>query len=301
MLETTFITEFVQGPIPAGFPIHLEGNFIVLIGPNGAGKTSLLYVLFRKNVENHVNGKTQVCLIQAGVYVDSTALPHGRTLEQYNTELAKAIREEVRRDHRPNPNELPKLLLNHADPTSQFQKLNGYLEYLGLPKFEIQREQDSILQPSWFPTVIAILAALTDDYIKMVLIDEPEIFLHPKLQKQLKELLYEASRKKQIIITTHSNGLINRKDPASNYFVSRDKWQFRESQASSEAQLEGIGLAEVKLVKALTKAAPSITSNSLTSFEIEQLYAENLIHTPQLTKIVQEQREEIVRRISGRK
>ena len=292
MLETTFTTEFEQGPIPTGFPIHLEGTFIVLIGPNGAGKTSLLYALFRKNVEQLIDGKTQVCLIEAGIYRDTTMLPHGRTLEQYNAELAKALREGVRSD-RPNSNELPKLLLNHSNNTLQLQKLKSYFEYLGLSEFELQKEQDSFLQPSWFPTVLAILAALTDDYIKIVLIDEPAIILHPQSQKQLQELLYEVSREKQIIITTHTNGFINRKDLASNYFISMDKRQFRISRASSEAQLESIGLSEVKLMKALTKAAPSISSNSLTSFEIEELYAEKLGDTPQVSKIVQEQREEI--------
>jgi ABC-type cobalamin/Fe3+-siderophores transport system ATPase subunit len=293
MLETTFTTEFEQGPIPAGFPIHLEGNFIVLIGPNGAGKTSLLYALFRKNVEKLIDGKTQVCLLESGNYRDTTILPHERTLEQYNAELAKALREGVRSD-RPNSHESPKLLLNHANNTLQLQKINSYLEYLGLPEFDIHRKQDSILQPASYRTVLAILAALTYDYIKMVLIDEPALFLHPQSQKKLQELLYEVSREKQIIVTTHTNGFINRKDLASNYFISMDNRQFKISRASSEAQLEGIGLSEVKLVKALTKAAPSISSNSLTSIEIEELYTETLgRNPPQGSKIVQEHREEI--------
>src|SRR5260370_33209752 len=109
MLETTFTTEFEQGPIPAGFPIHLEGNFIVLIGPNGAGKTSLLYALFRKNVEKLIDDKTQICLLEVGISRDTTMLPHGRTLEQYNAELAKALRERAKSD-RPNSSELFKLL-----------------------------------------------------------------------------------------------------------------------------------------------------------------------------------------------
>lgn len=291
MLETTFTTEFEQGPISVGFPIHLEGNVIVLIGPNGAGKTSLLYTIFRQNVEKRIDGKTQVCLLDVGIYGDTTLLPPGRTLEQHNAELAKALREGVRSD-RPNSTELLKLLLNHTDPALQLQKLNSYLKYLKLPEFDILREQNSSHQPGSYRTILSILAALTDDHIKMVLIDEPEVFLHPRYQKQLQDLLYEVSRDKQIIITTHSNGFINRKDPASNYFVSMDNRQFRISRAS-EAQLEGIGMAEVRLIKALTETAPSIASDLLTSFKIENLYAEKSGGTPQATEYVQEKHEEI--------
>src|ERR1700688_3034848 len=103
--------------------------------------------------------------------------PRGRTLEKYNAELAKVIGGKNERDHGPNSSDLLKLLLNHTDPTAQIQKLNGYLEYLGLPKFEIPEKRDTAIQPlqtllhgSRFPTLLAILAALTDDSLKMVLI-----------------------------------------------------------------------------------------------------------------------------------
>ena len=182
----------------------------------------------------------------------------------------------------------------------QVQKLNSYLEYLGLPKCEIQETQEDILEQlqnislkSGLQSILAILAALTDDYIKMVLIDEPEVYLHPQLQKQLRELLYVASKEKQIIITTHSNIFINRKDYSSNYFISRDNNQFSISRAYSEAQFEGISSAEIKLVKALAKAVPSIAPNLLTSLDIEELYVEQPEDTSPITKIVQEKREEI--------
>jgi ABC-type lipoprotein export system ATPase subunit len=301
MLETTFTTKFEQGPIPAGFHIHLEGDLIVLIGRNGSGKTSLLNVLFRKNVGERFDQKTHVCLISTTSNLNTTVQPSGRTLEQYNIELAKVIGENNGRGHgRPNPDELPKLLLDHNNFTAQIQKLNSYLSYLDLPKCEIQGSRDTfveqlqtIFRGSGLQSIFAILAALTNDSIKMVLIDEPELYLHPKLQKQLSELLYFVSKEKQIIIATHSNVFINRKDYKANYFISKDTNQFCISRASSESQLEGISPAEVKLAKALAKAVPSIIPDLLTSLDIEELYVGKPEDTNQATKIVQEKREEI--------
>ncbi len=304
MLETTFITEFVQGPIPAGFPIQLEGNYIVLIGSNDSGKTSLLNALFRKNVNTQIKGKTQICLIRPDrINIDAATQTGTRTLEQYNFELANAI-EGNNRSYQamvgPNSGELPKLLLNHKDFIEQVRKFNSYLEYLGLPKFEIHGAQEVsfdqlqiIFHGSGLQSIFAILAALTDDYIKMLLIDEPELSLHPQLQKLVRELFYDASKEKQIIITTHSNVFINRKDYQSNYFIRKDNNQFRISRASSETQLEGISSAEIKLVKALAKAVPSITPDLLTSFDLEELYVKKPEDRSQTTKIVQEKHEEI--------
>lgn len=213
MVETTFTTEFAQGPIPAGFHIQLEGNFITIIGQNGSGKTSLLYALFRKNMENGMGGKDQICLISLTGKIEDRK--NKQTLEQYNSELAKSIEENNGRRERPNSGELFRLLLNHNNLKTQVQRLNSYSEYLGLPKCEIHGEGEIIFQPKLnilpgsFSAILTILAALTDDYIKMVLIDEPGVYLHLNVQKLLRELLREASKTKQIIIATHSNEFVN--------------------------------------------------------------------------------------------
>ena len=42
------------------------------------------------------------------------------------------------------------------------------------------------------------------------MIEDPEIFLHPKLQKVSGEILYRLSRKNQVIFSTHSPNLLGR-------------------------------------------------------------------------------------------
>lgn len=266
---------------------------------NGSGKTSLLNVLLQKNLGEKAEGKTQVCLISAAARY-MPARPSVETFEQYSTELAKVIRERNGGNHWPNPAELPKLLLSHDDYVKQAQKLNRYLEYLGLPKCETQGTLDTfsvqlqtMFSGSGLQSILAILAALTDDYIKMVLIDEPETYLHPELQKKLRELFYEASKEKQIILATHSNVFINKKNYTSNYFVHRDNNQCSIVQASSEAQLEGVSSAEIRLIKALIKAVPSISLNLPTSLSIEELFVGKPEGPNQTTSTVIEKREEI--------
>ncbi|WP_455716346.1 ATP-dependent nuclease [Anaerosporobacter sp.] len=42
----------------------------------------------------------------------------------------------------------------------------------------------------------------------IIMIDDPEIYLHPQLQKQASEILYQLSKKNQVIFSTHSPNLI---------------------------------------------------------------------------------------------
>lgn len=54
-------------------------------------------------------------------------------------------------------------------------------------------------------SIFAIIDALHDSNAgEMVVIDEPELSLHPSLQKRLASLLYDASADRQIVIATHS-------------------------------------------------------------------------------------------------
>lgn len=82
---------------------------------------------------------------------------------------------------------------------------NMYLEF----SFN-NAKHDSIGAGDGYINIFNIIDAIYDSVEKnLILIDEPEISLHPDLQKKLFDLLLEHSKDKQIIISTHSPYFIN--------------------------------------------------------------------------------------------
>ncbi len=249
MPEINFELTFQIGPLKAGFRVNLEGNYIVLVGPNNAAKTSILQAIFRTRVPYDASQNTsETCLIlPERIFVDTTTQTGTTTLEYYNQQLAATMQSSSKSYQGltgPLSNELPKLLLNHSNFIAQVYKLNEFLEYFGLPNLVLRGAQqvtfDQVqvaFQGSGLRSILAILAALTDDQIKLLLIDEPELSLEAGLQKLLRDLLYKASREKQIIITTHSHLFLNRTDSTSNYVVKKEKEEVHISPVSSEPEL----------------------------------------------------------------
>jgi AAA domain, putative AbiEii toxin, Type IV TA system len=238
-----------QGPLRVGFPIQLQGDYIVLVGANNTAKTSILQAIFKKYYPlNNPQARAEMCLIlPERIFVDTTIQPGNRNLEQYNNELAGTIGNNNRSYQLyqgPSSNELPRLLLNHTDLYAQIGKLNDLMEYLGLNQFRIQNTMDITFdqiqvafQGSGLRSIFAILAALTDDAIILLLIDEPEISLEPGLQKHLRDLLYDASKEKLIVLTTHSPLFLNRNDFRSNYIVKKEQGEVSISRVSTEPEL----------------------------------------------------------------
>lgn len=59
--------------------------------------------------------------------------------------------------------------------------------------------------------MLSLLEAYVDERQKLpciIMMEEPEIFLHPQLQKTASEILYRLSRKNQVIFSTHSPNMI---------------------------------------------------------------------------------------------
>lgn len=77
-------------------------------------------------------------------------------------------------------------------------------------KTDSEKEYSVAAEASGLVNVISILAALFDEEIEVLLIDEPEVSLHPQLQSYLLREMKNAAQKynKTIIISTHSPEMI---------------------------------------------------------------------------------------------
>ena len=59
--------------------------------------------------------------------------------------------------------------------------------------------------------MLSMLETYTDEKARLpsiIIVEDPEIFLHPQLQKASSEILYHLSKKNQVMFTTHSPNLL---------------------------------------------------------------------------------------------
>ena len=115
-------------------------------------------------------------------------------------------------------------------------KLKVYFE-----KTDSQEEYSVAVEASGLVNVISILAALFDKDVEVLLIDEPEVSLHPQLQSYLLREMKKAAReyKKTIIISTHSTEMIslsNISDMSNLLFFSDKKLPVQVSPTAPELE-----------------------------------------------------------------
>jgi len=241
-------------PLHQGFQFDLEPGYTVLIGPNDAGKSTILQFIFRQIYADpptdHPRGS--ICLIlNDRLNIDQTTETGGYHLDQYNADLFGTMNSQNIPYHEslagPIRSRLPKLLINHTDFIQQCIRLNEYLDLMTLPRLILRATQQVTFEDvqgyfhgSGLRSIFAILAALTDDTIKLLLIDEPEMSLEPRLQKNLRDLLYAASENKTIVVSTHSHLFLNRLNHHSNYIVTKQDGLVSTQQVSSEQGLYDI-------------------------------------------------------------
>lgn len=226
-------TQTSFGPLLAGFSIDFLDGYNVLVGINDVGKSAILQLVFKRLMEDSSFGSSSVCLIPPErIFIDLTTEAGGRTLDQHNQEFYNSISGTTMLPYagivNPSKSELPKLLLGHSDFINQIDFLKIYLNRLEIPNVVLRRSQEItfediqiIFHGSGLRSIFAILCALTDPKIKVLLIDEPELSLEPRLQKSLRDLLYDISGEKTIIVSTHSHLFINRKSFSHNYKIDK--------------------------------------------------------------------------------
>jgi hypothetical protein len=209
------------GRLPAGFQFVLRDGFSVLTGENNVGKSSILQLLFVRAYEAGDYGPDAVVLIRADrAHVAATTETGGRSLRTYNSELRDLIAGqpqpyEARRG--PDATELPRLLVNHTNFRRQADQVDYYMSRLGLPDLILRDNQQAYFdevavqwQGSGLRCLFSTVCALTDDRLKLILIDEPETSLEPRRQKALRDLLVDRAASRKIVVATHSHLFLNR-------------------------------------------------------------------------------------------
>ncbi|MCX6811764.1 MAG: AAA family ATPase [Candidatus Berkelbacteria bacterium] len=259
-----FQTEHQYGALQPSFSFETTEGYNVLVGANNSGKSSILQMIFKEFLLNRDNKYTEIigeknifemiCLILSDRnYVHPSGQTGDKTFENYNKTLFNLIKlspksygEVDQSDSaRPSSNELSRLL-SDTDPDYQVDEMKKLLEKLGLPPFSRKKmlriiiDEDGIEisnQGSGFRAVFPILAAITNPDIKILLIDEPELSLEPKLQKKLRDLFYEVSEEKEIVIATQSNLFLNRKNYNNNFKIIKKEGNVTFEKINSEDEL----------------------------------------------------------------
>ncbi len=219
----------VYGRLPAGFQIELgEKGYFSIAGLNNSGKTTVLQWLLTQ-AQNSIYIPAErgtVCpTIHSGI------LPLNQYVDAFKSTVSGAPLDTRQLGHGSNS----------YGSTIQINQMNSYLEYL-LPSMvrdngitdsiielrdyvkqfllgesindrgdELLIDNRSITQMgTGARSVLMIIMALIHPNYTTVLIDEPELFLEPRLQKALRDLLMQKATEKRIVAATHSHLFLNR-------------------------------------------------------------------------------------------
>ncbi len=109
--------------------------------------------------------------------------------------------------------------LQPAADTIVTEKLNRLI----VPYFIIDKQKLSPNQLSdgTFRTLALIFYIIRDDN-KMLLIEEPEVSVHPGLLESMMQLILQESRNKQIILSTHSEVILDEVEPENVVLVQKN-------------------------------------------------------------------------------
>lgn len=206
------------------FQIVLYHGITTFIGPNGIGKTQTLKAL--RDYLKQVIGQNAVR------YLSSNRIglmeQYRSKISQYNYSIddfqigdqkTKSYRHEIETSTGDffTMDERKDVYIKVAERLSVLFGRQIYLRWdSGNMKVFFERkngngEYSVAAEASGLVNVISILAALFDEEIKILLIDEPEVSLHPQLQSYLLREMREAVKQygKTIILSTHSAEMIS--------------------------------------------------------------------------------------------
>lgn len=205
-------------------PLTLYSGVTTFVGTNGSGKTQTLKAL-RDFLKNQI-GSDKVR------YLTSNRIG---TMEQYRSKTTfynyleenlslgdrrqKQVRHQIETANGDffTMDERKDVYIKVAERLSVLFNRQIFLRWdagelkVFFQKTESQEEYSVAAEASGLVNIISILAALFDESIEVLLIDEPEVSLHPQLQSYLLREIEDAPQKygKTIILSTHSAEMID--------------------------------------------------------------------------------------------
>lgn len=204
------------------FEIKLYSGLTIFVGPNGSGKTRTL-----KEMRDHFKSKRKKVR-----YLSSNRLGE---MEQYRSITnqfsysiesysvgdlnKKKVRDKIETISGDffAMDEKRDVYIKVAERLSTMFGRQIYLKWdngnlkIFFEKKDDLKEYSVVLEASGLVNIVSILAALYDDDMEILLIDEPEVSLHPQLQayllKEIKKIIKLYN--KTIIISTHSSEFLS--------------------------------------------------------------------------------------------
>lgn len=225
MMEYPYVCKLqVNNVFDNEIEITLYSGVTIFVGPNGSGKTQTL-----KKMRDYFKNKLESSKVR---YLSSNRLGE---MEQYRSRVNQYSRSP--NDYQVGSRETKRVRHEIETVSGDFfamdDKKDVYIKvaerlsvlfgrqiYLRwdagsmkvfFEKTDTQKEYSVAVEASGLVNVISILAAIFDEDIQVLLVDEPEVSLHPQLQSYLLREIKNAVKLygKTIILSTHSTELLS--------------------------------------------------------------------------------------------
>ncbi len=221
-------------------PVHLRDflGFQILVGPNNAGKTNILdaiNILFSDNLEDErfldEDGDIEMTVIDDGAKVVSE-YKNGGVVNPLKSKIKESfIRisntidyNQVAKEIKKFKNEYPKEYSDFSNILEDYFKEVEINEDLFLINIYADKKIRSIKRiGEGFKRLFVILYYVYHPQYSIILIDEPEVHLHPSIIKKFLWILEEKKGDKQIFFTTHHPAFVQARNLTNIWRVMRNE------------------------------------------------------------------------------